>query len=517
VRVCEWTAGTATLIAAGSAQDSLDGCYYHADPGYSGARLWHSAVGEGSTTAQSTQTDFRLCDCAHEGDHDIIAPRLGFSVGVPGDCASQTLGPLDPCPAGKECVDVDGHRTVRADRYKCTELSEQACHADSAICTWTDAGSGNGTCDFSTGVNGDKSEIHAYFSDCLEHCLLLYQCTAISFYQGPDGPAGLGGCDFYTNQISSETTRETGGNITCLENIPFATPAPPAPDFTSAPIPSIQAALPTASPQSSSSCPIGFSVSSGGGASTSERRASASSQLQTGGTNGTNSTVEGPCRCEIFSNESTPFVDVDHSYCGIIPQWWYGGVHFTCPHCMEMGSVINVTCPNQHEACDLMINLYACPGCSSSGGQAWHGGWPSSLGADGWTAAGRCSPSFCSSEGKHPFVGFHKQILGGDTEVLPEMETDPTMYFSIIVLEGRVCSSITNQTECVDSPVCQWEGTTSTCYMAWCPSIGTGPSVTSSSGCGPCAPGTPSGQCINTNSTNATTSTPPSNAPSASP
>jgi len=153
------------------------------------------------------------------------------------------------------------------------------------------------------------------------------------------------------------------------------------------------------------------------------------------------------------------------------------------------------------------VNLYVCPGCTSSTGQAWHGNWPASLATDGWTSAGKCVPSFCSNEGQHKFVGFHKQINGGDTEVLPEMDTDPTMYFSIIVKEATPCGAITSETECDDALSCTWDSITTArrgeqltsfgCVPNWCP---TTPGGGQNPGCGACAPGLPGGQCQSTDS-----------------
>lgn len=203
----------------------------------------------------------------------------------------------------------------------------------------------------------------------------------------------------------------------------------------------------------------------------------------------------GLCRCDTFGPDTQPFLDRDDSYCGNkqgLLSHWTGAVHFTCPHCVESGASINITCPNHWETCELLLNLYVCPGCSSSSGQSTTGNWPASLAGDGWAAAGQCTASFCSSEGQHPFVGFHKQIMGGDTEMIPETMTDPTMYFSILVKEGVVCESITDSTACEAAALCHYSTDTSSCVLDWCPGLG-GPAA--SPGCGPCAPGTPSGTC----------------------
>lgn len=204
----------------------------------------------------------------------------------------------------------------------------------------------------------------------------------------------------------------------------------------------------------------------------------------------------GLCRCDIFGPETQPFLDLNDTYCGDghagLLSAWTGAYHFTCPHCVMGGTSINITCPNDYPTCEILVNLYVCPGCSSSGSMATTGLWPASLSADGWTAARRCTAGFCSDAGQHPFVGFHKRILGGDTEMLPETATDPTMYFSILVKRGVVCEDITDAGDCAAAHLCQWSTTNSNCYVDWCPTQGPAGSGTS---CGTCAPGTPSGTC----------------------
>jgi len=206
----------------------------------------------------------------------------------------------------------------------------------------------------------------------------------------------------------------------------------------------------------------------------------------------------GLCRCDIFGEETQPFLDRNDTYCGNkagMLAAWEGAVHFTCPHCVTSGTSINITCPNRWETCELLLNLYVCPGCSSNGAQTTTGMWPSSLSTDGWVAAGRCTGDWCEehpSERRHPFVGFHKTILGSDTEMIPET-ADTTMYFSLLVKQGVVCSDITDMTQCEQAPgFCHWSSTNSNCYQDWCPTLGAGNPPPS---CAPCAPGTPDGTC----------------------
>lgn len=210
--------------------------------------------------------------------------------------------------------------------------------------------------------------------------------------------------------------------------------------------------------------------------------------------------VGGPvCSAEKFTSSNTkPFNDRNHSYCGQIPEAWNGAWHFSCPHCVTCPTSVNITCPNDWEACELLVNLYICPGCSSSNTTELHGLWPSSLPEGGWRAARNCSSSFCSDLGRHPFISFHKQILGGEMEMLPETATNPTMYFSFIVMEGRACDAITNETACREAAFCGWSAgggidNTDVCISDWCPTTPT--NGTGGGNCGPCAPGTPAGDC----------------------
>jgi hypothetical protein len=244
--------------------------------------------------------------------------------------------------------------------------------------------------------------------------------------------------------------------------------------------------LPTA-PPSVDACPVGFEVlyPNGGGNATG-RSANPLTEFTA-----SPSAAPAQCFCEVFGNETTkPFTDKNHTYCGHIPKSWEGAYHFSCPHCMEQGTSFNITCPNNWETCELLVNLYVCPGCSSSGAQVVNGLWPSSLAADGWTAAAACTSSFCTQNGRHQFTGFHKQIQASETEELPKLETDPTMYFSIIVMEGHVCGNLNDATQCANSPMCSWTG--SACITDWCPKTAPGGR---NPGCGACAPGAPEGDC----------------------
>jgi len=214
----------------------------------------------------------------------------------------------------------------------------------------------------------------------------------------------------------------------------------------------------------------------------------------------------GLCRCDVFGEATQPFLDRNDTYCGNkagMLAAWEGATHFTCPSCVKAGTSINITCPNSWETCEILLNLYVCPGCSSNGAQTTTGMWPSSLSTDGWVAAGRCTGDWCEehpSENRHPFVGFHKQILGGDTEMIPET-SDTTMYFSLLVKEGKVCSDINDATQCKDAPFCHWNSALmgGNCYQDWCPSLGAG---TPPATCAPCAPGAPEGTCTPTAGSN---------------
>eukprot|EP01065_Artemidia_motanka_P016923 TRINITY_DN204_c0_g2_i2.p1 TRINITY_DN204_c0_g2~~TRINITY_DN204_c0_g2_i2.p1 ORF type:complete len:901 (+),score=274.05 TRINITY_DN204_c0_g2_i2:387-2705(+) len=225
VRVCKWVDNMYEMVAPGSGQGSLDGCYYHAHGAYSGSRLWFSNASEGNAAGTNSPADFRLCDCADEGDHSTIARRLGFHSAGVGDCSKGQM----ICQANDpDCA----NGMARTERYNCVGLPKVACHADSRVCTWIEAES---RCDWANSSFAAHAEVPAYFSDCLEHCLLLCNCTGVHFFH-EDGRtfAELGGCDFFRGDIIASSgvgvfrSRKESGKFDCYEHVPN-TPAPTGP------------------------------------------------------------------------------------------------------------------------------------------------------------------------------------------------------------------------------------------------------------------------------------------------
>jgi hypothetical protein len=192
------------------------------------------------------------------------------------------------------------------------------------------------------------------------------------------------------------------------------------------------------------------------------------------------------CGCGEFSCDSptSPWSSRDYRFCGECPEYLNGAYHFSCPHCAASGTELAFTCPNDWETCDVFVSVYSnCATRSTDGGLAYN------LASEGWTP-GSCGPSFCFSfndtcqtptttavtqEGdtniKFKLVLFHKQWAGGDDITIPQLATDPTMYFTFFVKQGRFCSNDKNQTECTAQPgLCKWDAQRADpCYAEICP------------------------------------------------
>jgi len=150
-----------------------------------------------------------------------------------------------------------------------------------------------------------------------------------------------------------------------------------------------------------------------------------------------------------------------------------------------------VTCPNGWEACDLFASVYK-PKCPAAFASLQDGGLLYNLVADGWET-GSCGPNFClnfndtcqnnqatNAVVQQPdtpihfeMVYFHKQILGGEAYKLPELVSDPSMYFTFFVKEGRVCggANAASQELCEAKPgSCKWDANRQEqCYFDFCP------------------------------------------------
>eukprot|EP01065_Artemidia_motanka_P020952 TRINITY_DN24_c0_g1_i2.p1 TRINITY_DN24_c0_g1~~TRINITY_DN24_c0_g1_i2.p1 ORF type:complete len:1287 (+),score=393.58 TRINITY_DN24_c0_g1_i2:378-3863(+) len=232
VRLCKWTVGGGGMLIAQPTGQQLDFCHHHAASNHTGSPLWWHGSGFGDASIPNTPDDFRICDCADESKHEVIAPRLGFALVGDGDCAA---GPSPtPCqPDDHNCVVKGGVPLLRAERYNCSALpSMMACHADTGVCKWNAT---TNSCGWKEANFANEGEIPAIFSDCLEHCLLLCHCTGVSFFTPLNASLGsLGGCDFFTGPITDstgESVREGKGqgDWQCWRNVPenpIATPAP---------------------------------------------------------------------------------------------------------------------------------------------------------------------------------------------------------------------------------------------------------------------------------------------------
>eukprot|EP01065_Artemidia_motanka_P016930 TRINITY_DN204_c0_g2_i9.p1 TRINITY_DN204_c0_g2~~TRINITY_DN204_c0_g2_i9.p1 ORF type:complete len:1298 (+),score=350.56 TRINITY_DN204_c0_g2_i9:79-3972(+) len=170
------------------------------------------------------------------------------------------------------------------------------------------------------------------------------------------------------------------------------------------------------------------------------------------------------CECEKFVCSdgvpvTKPFSGSAYEYCGVCDKRLDGALHFTCPHCAAQGTQINITCPAHWEACDMFVYTYRQLGCSEGS----NGAWPENLApGDGWQASS-CAPKFCGGNtcqgGRmmHSTVSFHKQILGDETEEFPETLTEPSMYTTFVVKQGKVCGNALSRDDCEDGVgVCAW-------------------------------------------------------------
>jgi len=170
---------------------------------------------------------------------------------------------------------------------------------------------------------------------------------------------------------------------------------------------------------------------------------------------------------------------------------------------------VSLTCPNSWEACDVFVNVYS--NCATSDTD---GGLPYNLQGDDWKAGG-CGPSFCLSFNdtcqtpnnngaviqqqdthiKFRMKLFHKQFAGGDEIILPQLVSEPTMYFTTFVKEGRMCSGDKTESECLEQPgVCKWDSTNK-CYPEICPPQAPTPPATGAQQCCDIAPGVEAGKC----------------------
>eukprot|EP01065_Artemidia_motanka_P020951 TRINITY_DN24_c0_g1_i1.p1 TRINITY_DN24_c0_g1~~TRINITY_DN24_c0_g1_i1.p1 ORF type:complete len:1333 (+),score=408.90 TRINITY_DN24_c0_g1_i1:378-4001(+) len=214
---------------------ALDGCHYHA-PSSSGSPLWWYNSSMGDAGLANSADTFRLCDCADESMHNVIAPRLGFAHVGRGDC-SKGEAPGNTCvgqPNG-QCVMKNGTAVLRSARYNCSAMTTVAgCHADVDVCRWE---SGEEVCLWRNESFAFEAEIPAFFSDCLEHCMLLCHCTGVSFFTpANESQASIGGCDFFTGEIVDATgeSKRVGkgqGEWDCWRNVPETTVPTPAPTW----------------------------------------------------------------------------------------------------------------------------------------------------------------------------------------------------------------------------------------------------------------------------------------------
>eukprot|EP00756_Hemistasia_phaeocysticola_P030635 Hpha_TRINITY_DN16302_c1_g5::TRINITY_DN16302_c1_g5_i1::g.60420::m.60420 len=205
------------------------------------------------------------------------------------------------------------------------------------------------------------------------------------------------------------------------------------------------------------------------------------------------STYSDECECGQFFCEDppAPWSTRNYRFCNRCPAYLNGAVHFQCPHCAAGNTELTIECPEEYEACDLFVSVY-----SNCGAGGTNGGLPYNLISDGWQS-GSCGPGFCLSfndtcQNNQPdnaveqpdetnirfrMVWYHKQIGGGEALQLPQLVTEPSMYFTIFVKEGRFCDNSNGGSEeqCTGGTgpgLCQWDGSreeASRCYFDLCP------------------------------------------------
>eukprot|EP00756_Hemistasia_phaeocysticola_P039402 Hpha_TRINITY_DN16811_c3_g6::TRINITY_DN16811_c3_g6_i1::g.151291::m.151291 len=233
-----------------------------------------------------------------------------------------------------------------------------------------------------------------------------------------------------------------------------------------------------------------------------------------------NNTVEDfNCTCGQFScaDPTSPWSDRDYRFCGLCPSYLEDSIHFSCPHCAEVGTDVVVDCPSDWEACDVFLSVYqSCKSDLTNGGLSYN-----LLSEPGWES-GSCGPGFCLSfndtcQNNEPNNAvyreksletnirwrmplFHKQVAGGEKLALPEFATDPTMYWTLYVKQGIFCSNVNsgnNGADCTAAPgSCAWDADTQTCDFPLCPSAPPPPSTPPVPGpCVDIAPGVEFAQC----------------------
>eukprot|EP01065_Artemidia_motanka_P040847 TRINITY_DN5201_c0_g1_i2.p1 TRINITY_DN5201_c0_g1~~TRINITY_DN5201_c0_g1_i2.p1 ORF type:complete len:1185 (+),score=306.38 TRINITY_DN5201_c0_g1_i2:227-3556(+) len=205
-----------------------------------------------------------------------------------------------------------------------------------------------------------------------------------------------------------------------------------------------------------------------------------------------------PITCSTFDDDTPAFSTRNHTYCSKVPPAFSGGHHFAFPHCFDSGVQVTVTCPNDWAACDLFALVYHCAGCSANSTHSVNGGWATNLPLFDWVPSS-CAPRFCTADAgqpvvQHPMVSFYKQASGGDRVTLPDSATQPSMYFSLVVKEGRVCAEAELEAECTG--LCAWNATLSECRPQWCPRQAPKQVPPTQQQCASeCAHGAPHGDC----------------------
>eukprot|EP01062_Namystynia_karyoxenos_P082465 TRINITY_DN9296_c0_g2_i1.p1 TRINITY_DN9296_c0_g2~~TRINITY_DN9296_c0_g2_i1.p1 ORF type:complete len:561 (+),score=147.24 TRINITY_DN9296_c0_g2_i1:76-1758(+) len=168
------------------------------------------------------------------------------------------------------------------------------------------------------------------------------------------------------------------------------------------------------------------------------------------------------CNCLRMDADTPPWADGGFHFCSAVPEQWHNATYFSCPHCMGAGVQMNVTCPSNWEACEMFILTYHCPGCSGR----TNGGWVTNLPGEGWRPSS-CAPNFCDSQEPpraHPMVAHYQRFPAGKTAELPATLTAPSLYWALVVQEGKVCEDVSEEAQC--DGLCQW--TDGRCATAWC-------------------------------------------------
>eukprot|EP01062_Namystynia_karyoxenos_P070736 TRINITY_DN660_c1_g2_i3.p1 TRINITY_DN660_c1_g2~~TRINITY_DN660_c1_g2_i3.p1 ORF type:complete len:569 (+),score=100.33 TRINITY_DN660_c1_g2_i3:88-1707(+) len=440
------------------------GCDDHCDQGCDG---WGCDAGESC--------------CDHSCDHSCdTCLQLGLSLQhctAPCDCPTTT-----GFPTGRPTNSPTGYPTWTCICYEKLETCDHSCdrscdHGCDFLGTFCDDGCDD--CDESCDQCGGECSsdcvcppptsyptqwpCNCYRVGCTTECDTSCDssCDHHCLFPGQQCDGCDAGCDGSCDEGCTGCGGDCSSDCVCPTAEPTRFTLAPMTPVTGAPNNGTGNFVPSVSPTASPGCPVDLAIDF-------------------------NSAPSFQCRCDTIDGSTVPFNDVAHSYCpGTMPSEWIGALHFTCPHCFNVGTQFNISCPNSWTACDVYLLVYHCPGCDSA---SFNGGWVQNLG-DEWRGR-HCAPKFCENGDQalaHNMISFNKQVPGGTPLTLPATTTSKSYYFGIVVKQvATVCASHTDSANCTTanagSTGCAWES--GECVNAFCPPVNPG-----GSSCGaPCPP-----------------------------